>query len=220
MEITVRAKNFKLTETHEEQIRKRIERLVRHLPNTSSAEVLLAKSNTHLNPQGFEYVAQVTIHTRHGNLMRSEVHNAELLNAIDQSCEHLSRQIHRFRARYDRRKKGSTSLGRTPVMDTEAAHLAEFPSIVEMAAPAEAKGHKHSRGNGQEYDSEEDEEGHGSIVRVKGFSAKPMFPEDAVEQMELLGHTFFVFMNASDESVNVLYRRRDGNYGLLRPEFG
>ena len=60
----------------------------------------------------------------------------------------------------------------------------------------------------------------GAIVRVKSFILKPMFPEDAIEQMELLGHTFFVFMNASDERLNVLYRRNDGNYGQLQPEFG
>jgi putative sigma-54 modulation protein len=45
-----------------------------------------------------------------------------------------------------------------------------------------------------------------------------MFPEDAIEEMELLGHSFFVFMNATDEQVNVLYRRNDGNYGLIQPD--
>jgi putative sigma-54 modulation protein len=60
----------------------------------------------------------------------------------------------------------------------------------------------------------------GRIVRVKTFSIKPIFPEDAIEQMELLGHSFFVFWNASDERVNVIYRRNDGNYGLIQPEFG
>src|SRR5688500_15217067 len=138
MEIMVRAKNFKLSADHEEQIKKRIERLIRHLPNTSNAEVVLSQQNTHLNPQHFEYVAQVTLYTRHGNLMRSEVRHAELFTAIDQSCSHLSKQISRFKSRYDRRKRGSVGLGRTPVMDTEAAFLLELPSVAEMAAPAEA----------------------------------------------------------------------------------
>jgi putative sigma-54 modulation protein len=46
----------------------------------------------------------------------------------------------------------------------------------------------------------------------------PMHPEEAVEQMELLGHDFFVFYNAEEGQLNVIYRRKDGNYGLLQPE--
>lgn len=58
-----------------------------------------------------------------------------------------------------------------------------------------------------------------SIVRRKTFPLHPMSPDEAIEQMELLSHDFFVFFNADDEGINVLYRRRDGSYGLLQPEF-
>jgi putative sigma-54 modulation protein len=56
------------------------------------------------------------------------------------------------------------------------------------------------------------------IVRVKRFPMTPMHAEEAVEQMELLGHDFFVFFNAEEGQINVLYRRKDGDYGLLQPE--
>ena len=56
------------------------------------------------------------------------------------------------------------------------------------------------------------------VVRVKKFSVKPMDVDDAITQMELLGHNFFLFMNAENDSMNVLYRRNDGSYGLLVPE--
>jgi len=56
------------------------------------------------------------------------------------------------------------------------------------------------------------------IVRVKQFPVSPMSEEEAIDQMELLGHDFFVFYNANTNSLNVLYRRKDGNYGLLQPE--
>ncbi len=59
-----------------------------------------------------------------------------------------------------------------------------------------------------------------SIVRVKKFRMEPMDPNEAIEQMELLGHDFFVFYNVEEGQINVLYRRRDGNYGLLQPELG
>jgi putative sigma-54 modulation protein len=57
-----------------------------------------------------------------------------------------------------------------------------------------------------------------TIVRVKRFPMTPMDPEEAVEQMELLGHDFFVFYNADLGQLNVLYRRKDDTYGLLQPE--
>ena len=57
------------------------------------------------------------------------------------------------------------------------------------------------------------------IVRTKRFGIKPMFPEDACIQMELLGHAFYVFSNAETDEVNVVYKRKNGTYGLIEPEF-
>jgi putative sigma-54 modulation protein len=54
-------------------------------------------------------------------------------------------------------------------------------------------------------------------VRVKGHETKPMNPEDAVEQMELLGHDFFFFLNEETRQHNVVYRRKAGGYGLIEP---
>ena len=56
-----------------------------------------------------------------------------------------------------------------------------------------------------------------SSVRKK-FGMKPMYPEDACVQMELLGHTFFVFRNAETDEVNVVYKRKNNTYGLIEPE--
>jgi putative sigma-54 modulation protein len=56
------------------------------------------------------------------------------------------------------------------------------------------------------------------IVKTKQFAVKPMSPEEAVLQLELVGHDFFVFRNADSNDVNVVYRRRDGNYGLIEPQ--
>lgn len=56
-----------------------------------------------------------------------------------------------------------------------------------------------------------------TIVRTKRFAMKPMTPEEAAQQMELLHHTFFVFRNSLSNDVNVVYKREDGNYGLIEP---
>lgn len=58
------------------------------------------------------------------------------------------------------------------------------------------------------------------VVKLKRFDIEPMFEEDAVAQMEELGHDFFVFVNAEDERIAVLYKRRDGDYGLIEPTIG
>jgi putative sigma-54 modulation protein len=58
------------------------------------------------------------------------------------------------------------------------------------------------------------------VVKIKRFAIEPMFEEDAISRMEELGHTFFIFVNAENEQVAVLYRRRDGRYGLIEPVIG
>lgn len=83
------------------------------------------------------------------------------------------------------------------------------------------------RGRTEEYDlgeplpieEPEDEDGEPAIVRTKRFALHPMSADEAIDQMELLGHDFFIFFNTADDAINVIYQRRDGNYGLLQPEF-
>jgi len=70
------------------------------------------------------------------------------------------------------------------------------------------------------YDADDTaDDGDIKIVRSKRFGIKPMYPEDACVQMELLGHDFFVFCNAETDEVNVVYKRKNGSYGLIEPEF-
>lgn len=57
------------------------------------------------------------------------------------------------------------------------------------------------------------------IVKTKRFPIKPMSPEEATLQMDLLGHSFFVFINSDSDDVNVVYKRKDGNYGLIEPTY-
>ena len=67
--------------------------------------------------------------------------------------------------------------------------------------------------------AQKEEEEAPRVVRTKRFAIKPMTVDEAIMQMNLLGHSFFVFSNAETNEVNVLYRRRDGNYGLIEPEY-
>ena len=84
---------------------------------------------------------------------------------------------------------------------------------------------RHQEGSGnfkQEFfDSGErsEDDGEIKIVRTKKFGFKPMYPEDACVQMELLGHAFYVFLNSETDQVNVVYKRKGNTYGLIEPEF-
>jgi len=85
------------------------------------------------------------------------------------------------------------------------------------------KGRRYNKGKGaasvrSETPSPQEIEPIGNVVRVKRFPVKPMDAEEAVEQMELLGHDFFLFLNDASGQFNVVYRRKDGDYGLIEPE--
>ena len=87
------------------------------------------------------------------------------------------------------------------------------------------KGKLYEKGRGNslargEFSEKEAEQPSRKVVKVKRFAVKPMSVPEAVDQMELLGHDFFLFFNAESEELNLLYRRRDGNYGLIEPELG
>lgn len=81
----------------------------------------------------------------------------------------------------------------------------------------EKKYHKHEAFRFSEIPDYEGDEEESRIVKTKTFSVKPMDPEEAVLQMEMLGHGFFVFRNGESNEVNVVYIRKDGDYGLIEP---
>ncbi|MBP1926367.1 putative sigma-54 modulation protein [Sedimentibacter acidaminivorans] len=71
----------------------------------------------------------------------------------------------------------------------------------------------------ENFESLDEEDNDFKVVKTKKFAIKPMNIEEAVLQMDLLKHNFFVFLNADSEEVNVVYKRKDSNYGLIEPEF-
>ena len=138
---------------------------------------------------------EVTVHGD-GVVLRAQERASDAQGAMDQVLDKIERQMHRYR---DRLIERSRQPGETlPAAVTEASAPEEEAAEPE-AEPA-------SPGLGAQ------------IVRTKRFALKPMLPEEAAMQMDLLGHDFFVFANADTEQVNVLYRRKDGNYGLIEPE--
>lgn len=134
---------------------------------------------------------EVTIPVK-GSLIRSEQTSSDMYVSIDLVEEIIERQLRKYKNKLVARSQGH------PTGSMEAGSIKkEF------------------------FESDEDvvEDGEIRIVRTKKFGIKPMFPEDACIQMELLGHSFFVFSNAETDEVNVVYKRKDGSFGLIEPEF-
>jgi putative sigma-54 modulation protein len=133
-------------------------------------------------------VAQITLRTKQTTL-RAEESSADMFASIDAVLEKMQRQIDRYKGkRWSKR--------------TAAEAGTDTPAGPEGAEPTE----------------EETIEERPTISRVKRFAMVPMDEEEAVEQMELLGHDFYVFYNVNQSQINVLYRRRSGDYGLIQPE--
>jgi len=137
------------------------------------------------------YVVQVTVNSN-GTWLRAEERAAEPRVAVDLVADALARQIRRHKDRVYRGGHGGHQRARASLREPE-------PDLPE---------------------DEDDGLLPGRVVREKRFPIQVMSVEAAVEQMELLGHTFFLFHDGDEGSYALLYRRRDGNYGLIRPEGG
>ncbi|WLV23973.1 ribosome-associated translation inhibitor RaiA [Aciduricibacillus chroicocephali] len=123
-------------------------------------------------------------------LLRADVRHNDLYAAVDLAVDKLERQIRKYKTRVNRKNRQQGSA-----------------KIVFAELEQEAN---------EQVVAEDDQDGV-EIVRTKRFDLKPMDSEEAVLQMDLLGHAFFVFENAENGSTNIVYRRNDGRYGLIEP---
>ncbi|WP_100487189.1 ribosome hibernation-promoting factor, HPF/YfiA family [Sporolactobacillus pectinivorans] len=150
---------------------------------------LTTSARVNMRVHNKEQVIEVTIPVQ-GLLLRAEVGQEDMYTAIDLVVSKLERQI----------KKYKTKLNRKTRQDARQAIQASGSST--MTKPAET----------------ETVEDALEIVRRKSFVLKPMTAEEAILQMDMLGHTFFVFNNAENGGINVVYQRKDGRYGLIDQE--
>jgi putative sigma-54 modulation protein len=137
------------------------------------------------------HIIEVTI-PFNGVVIRAEEATSDMYASIDKVIDIIERQIRKYKTKIQKRIR-------------DGALNNEYLKSLQG-------------GRGNEDDSEEEEDEF-KIVRIKRFAIKPMNVEEAILQMNLLGHEFFVFSNADSNQVNVVYKRKDGNYGLIEPEF-
>lgn len=132
---------------------------------------------------------EVTILPISGPIIRAEDTEEDLYAAIDIVCDKLSTQLRKYKTRIQDKHKINESIRFSHVKDLSEDDLVE-----------------------------EDDEDSIKIERYKKFNMKPMSPEEAVLQMDLLGHDFFMFRNTQTEEISIVYKRKNGGYGMIEQE--
>ncbi len=192
MDVLIKSRSGKLTDEERQYLQSKLHKLDRYLDEIGAVHVDLARVQQ--RGSGEVHIVQATLTADHGVIIRAEERNPEFAAAVDTLHDTLQRQIIRYKDRRYRRgkaRRGTDSLDRS-INPTGDGSSAGSPHATNGAAP--------------------------HVVKTKQFVYKPMDSDEAIEQMELLGHDFFVFTDARSNQVNVVYRRNDGNYGLIEQE--
>ena len=187
MDVTVKGRNISVTEALERYATEKVERIARFFDDGRSVSRTEVELIHERNSSNPEPEVADTTLYINGTVLKAREASADMYASIDLMSDKLERQVRRYRGRQLDRWQGQR--------ERHVSAEAPQPVIVE----------------------EEAEEVASRIVRTKQFQMKPMSPEEAALQMDLLDHAFFVFTSADTGEINVVYRRRDGNYGLIEP---
>ena len=187
MDVAIKGRNIPVTEALERYAREKVERVAKFFDDGSASKVEVELLHERNPAISQPEVADATLFVG-GTVMKAREASGDMYASIDLMTDKLMRQVRRYRGRQIDRWQGQR--------ERRAAE----------GAPAEV----------------EDDEAATSdlgarIVRTKQFQMKPMSAEEAAMHMELLEHDFFVFTSAETGDINVLYRRRDGDFGLIEP---
>ena len=188
MEIIFRGQHLTIGDDFRKYAADHLNKLSRYLPVADHAIVDVRRE-----AKGDEgrYVVQVTV-SANGTFLRAEERSFELQVAIDQTTAALSRQVKRFKETKLLRSERRVGKDERLPIEREEEVRPTLPPDVELVM--------------------------GRVVRIKRFPMEPMTEAEAIEQMELLGHTFFLFQDADKETLAMLYRRDDGEYGMILPD--
>ncbi len=198
MEVQIHGRNLKIGERVEEYARRKLEKLDRYLPNIADVRLEITREHTRRGEDIL--IAQLTVRHSRGAILRAEErgNGNDLQAVVNHTIDNMYRRIERFKGK--RSAKGRTRFSERFVLTVEEMEQAEEIPAEEMLPQPEPE---------LEFEPE--------VVRHKEITLTPMSEAEAIEQMELLGHSFFVFFNIETNGVNVLYRRTSGDYGVLVP---
>jgi putative sigma-54 modulation protein len=193
MQLQVSGRNLDITEPIREYAERKLARIERHLTEDTRVDLELAiERNRSISANQH---AELTVWTR-GPVLRAHEYAEDMYAAIDLAVDKLDRQVRRYRERrrhWRPHHQARDIEALLPLSDDDEATSIALDNGAEPELPIP------------------------TIVKTKRFNMKPMHPDEAALQLELVGHEFYVFLNAESDAVAVIYRRRDGNLGVIEP---
>ena len=192
LQYNIKGDNVEVTPAVRDYIEKKVDKIERYFPEgTNSTAMVYLKALNHSQTK-----VEVTIPMKNLTLRAEERHD-EMYAAVDLIVSKLERQIRKYKTKINRKFR-----------DREGMGLA-FAAAEQVTKPP------YDTGETGEYDESDTDDEDLRIVRTKQFELKPMDEEEAVLQMNMLGHNFFVFTDAETNETNIVYKRKDGSYGLI-----
>jgi putative sigma-54 modulation protein len=194
MKLVIHGKNIEITNAIHDYVHQKIEKAANHFQNlTTEIDVHLSVAR---NPRvTSKQTAEVTIYAN-GSIIRAEESSENLYASIDLVADKIARQLRKFKE-----KRADKSQPRAK-LETALETAVELPELVgnltSLQEPMLPQ----------------------AVVRTKYFAMPPMTVEEALEQLELVDHDFYMFRNAETGEINVIYERNHGGYGVIQPRNG
>ncbi|PKL49602.1 MAG: ribosomal subunit interface protein [Candidatus Riflebacteria bacterium HGW-Riflebacteria-2] len=195
MQFVIKGKNLQLTDALKDYAEKKLTTITKYFDHIVEVDVTLSVKDS--KDISRSRVCEVTVWAKSiGNPIHGKAASEDLYASIDIVAEKIERQVKKFKEKITGRRRNSKGT------DKQATHSVlsfgeDFASRTEQAP----------------------EDNQPKIVRSGTFPMRPMFSDEAAEQLDLFNQDFFVFSNAETNKINVIYRRSDGNFGLIEPEY-
>ena len=190
MKLLIQGNNIAVTESIHDYVEQKLEKAVKHFQNiTGKVDVHLSVArNSRIERK---HTAEVTVFAN-GTVIRAQEGSENLYASIDMVADKIARQLRRYKEKH---------LAKNAHSQTKQEEVAESENVVEI----------------DELNSDRDPELPAAVVRSKYFTMSPMTTQEALEQLQLVDHDFYMFQNSETQEINVIYSRNHGGYGVIQP---
>ena len=189
MKIVIEGKNIELTKALKDHVHDKLGKLENHFENVIKGHEVKVKLSVLRNPRiTNNNITEVTIFLD-GKIIRSEEATEDMYASIDLVVDKLDRQIQKYKTKVYRSYQHKERPMPNPKFSGKLL--------------AEDFNKQNSKKN--------------KIIKLKKYKLHPMTPQEATDQLDLIGHEFYVFVNSNTNQINTIYRRKDGDYGLIEP---
>jgi len=190
MKLLIQGNNIAVTESIHDYVEQKLEKAVKHFQNiTGKVDVHLSVArNSRIERK---HTAEVTVFAN-GTVIRAQEGSENLYASIDMVADKIARQLRKYKEKH---------LAKNAHSQTKQEEVAESENVVEI----------------DELNSDRDPELPAAVVRSKYFTMSPMTTQEALEQLQLVDHDFYMFQNSETQEINVIYSRNHGGYGVIQP---